>query len=121
MAEKAQKIKKKKEVKMPKPIEKVIWFAASVAVAVVGYFLRSSDMKLHVVVTVLYVALLLFTIIMAAQRTSIERFSFAPNEEAGYKGDKKKYVLISIVYYFIICVAVFYIFFSLWFGRVLYI
>ena len=119
MAEKAQK--NKKEAKMPKPIEKFIWFAASVAVAVVGYFLRSSDLKLPAAVTVLYVALLLFTIIMSAQRTSIERFSFAPNEETGEKGNKKKYILTSIVYYFIICAAVFYIFFSLWFGRVLYI
>ena len=121
MAEKVQKAKKNKEIKMPKPFEKVIWLAVSFVIAFIGYFLRSSDMKLHVVVTILYVALLLFTIIMAAQRTSIERFSFAPNEETGSKGDKKKYILMSIVYYFIICVAVFYIFFSLWFGRVLYI
>lgn len=119
MAEKAQK--KKKEEKMPKPIEKVIWLAASVAVAVVGYFLRISDIKLHIAATVLYVALLLFTIIMSAQRTSVERFSFAPNEETGNKGNKKKYIITSIIYYLIICVAVFYIFFSLWFGRVLYI
>jgi len=116
-----QKVKKEKVEKMPKPIEKVIWFAASVIVAVIGYYIRSSDIKLHVAVTVLYVAFLLFTIIMCAQRMSIERFSYAPNEETGEKGNKKKYVLTSIVYYFIVCVAVFYIFFSLWFGRILYI
>ena len=121
MAEKTQNVKKEKTEKMPKPIEKVIWLAASVAVAVIGYFIRTSDIKVPIAVTVLYVAFLLFTIIMSAQRTSIERFSFAPNEETGYKGDRKKYVLISIIYYFIVCVAVFYIFFSLWFGRVLYI
>ena len=121
MAEKTKKVKKEKPVKVPKPIEKWIWLAVSAAVAVAGYFIRTSDIKPHIAVTTLYVAFLLFTIIMSAQRASIQRFSYAPNEETGDKGNKKKYYLSSIIYYLIIIVAVFYIFFSLWFGRVLYI
>lgn len=110
--------KMKKTEKMPKPFEKFIWLFASVIIAVVGYFLRTSDVQLNLIAKTIFAAFLLFTIIMAAQKTSVERFSFAKDEENGIEGDKKKYILSSLVYYLFDIIAVFYIFYSLWVCRV---
>lgn len=109
---------KKKKVERPaKPIEKVIWFLISVVIAVVGYFLRTGDVVLSFPIKVVYCAFLLFTIIMAAQRTSEERMRFGKENESGKVVDKKKYIISSIIYYFFIVLAVFYCFFCLWVVR----
>ena len=108
-----------KPEKLPKPFEKFIWFVASVVIAAVGFALRKSGIELHWAVKALYSALQLFAIIMAAQKTSIERFAAAPNEETGDKGNKKKYILSSLIYYLFIFVAVFYVFYCMWVCKVL--
>lgn len=119
MSEKNVKASAEKKEKMPKPAEKFIWFGASVVVAVVGFFLRKSGTDLHWIVEAVYSGLLLFTAIMAAQKTSIERFSFAPDKEAGKEGDKKKYLLSSLLYYLFIIFVVFYVFYCLWVAAIL--
>lgn len=100
--------------KMPKPVEKFIWLGVSVVIAIVGYFLRTGGVQLPFWGTVVFTVALLFTIIVAAQKVSTERFALAENKET-----KKQYILKSILYYIYIFVAVFYIFFSLWVARIL--
>lgn len=118
MSEKNKRQAEKPE-RLPKPVEKFIWLGVSVVIAVVGAVLRKSGMELHWIVKALYSAFQLFTVIMAAQKTSIERFSFAPNEETGNKGNKKKYILSSIIYYLFIIAAVFFVFYCMWVCKVL--
>lgn len=117
--EKDNKNKAAKNEKPLKPAEKFIWLGASIIVALIGFFLRKSGADLHWLVKSVYSAFLLFTSIMAAQKTSVERFSFASDEEAGIKGDKKKYILSSIVYYLFVILSVFYVFYCLWVSAVL--
>lgn len=112
-SEKTQKVKKKKERKV-RPRDKFIWLAVSAVIAVAGYFLRTYDVEMNTVFKLVFAVSLLLTIIMASQCMSVERFRYAPNEETGDKGDKKKYFLMSVIYYAFILVAVFYVFFSLW-------
>ncbi len=100
--------------KMPKPFEKFIWLGVSLVIALVGYFCRTGDVVLPWWGCALYAALLLFTIIIAAQKLSIERFSFAEKKE-----DKKKYILSTMLYYIFIFTAVFFVFYALWVSRVL--
>lgn len=100
--------------KMPKPIEKFIWLAVSLVIALVGYFLRTGGVELPFWGSVAFTVLLLFTIIMAAQKVSTERFALAENKET-----KKQYILKSILYYAFIFLAVFYIFLSLWVSRII--
>ncbi|MBR6531640.1 MAG: hypothetical protein IKT61_03990 [Clostridia bacterium] len=100
--------------KMPKPIEKFIWLGASVVIALVGYFLRTGGVKLPFWGSVAFTVALLFTIIIAAQKVSTERFALAENKET-----KKQYILKTILYYIYIFIAVFYIFLSLWVSRIL--
>ena len=119
MSEKKTKPAAEKKEKMPKPAEKFIWLGISVIVAAAGYFLRKSGTELHWIAEAVYSALLLFTVIMSAQRTSVERFSAMPDKETGNEGNKKKYILSSILYYLIIILAVFYIFCCFWVSRVL--
>lgn len=106
--------KKQSTEKLPNPIEKYIWFAISVVIAAVGYFLRTGGVELNFWVKAIFAAVLLFTIIMAAQKVSTERFALAENKET-----KKQYILKSILYYVFIVVAVFYIFLSLWISKIL--
>ena len=110
----ADKIKKGRKEKAAKPIEKWIWFAASAVIAVVGFILRKGGTELPFAVKAVYCAMLLFAVIMAAQRTSEERFRFGAVDEKGKKADKKKYALSTLVYYLFIFAAVFYCFFCLW-------
>lgn len=102
----------KNEKKQEKPInkkEKFIWLAASVVIAVVGIIIHNKSIVIPTVPMIIYAAMLLFTIIMSAQKASIERFSFA-----GENGDKKKYTLMSIFYYVVIILAVAYVVLALW-------
>lgn len=112
MAEK--KKKKQKEIKIPKKREKFIWFAASVIVAVSGYIARISEFEFPLWLKIVYPALLMFLIIICSQKTSIERFSYR-----GENGNKKMYIITSLIYYVFILVAVFYIFFALWVANIL--
>ena len=100
--------------KMPKPAEKYIWLGVSAVIAAIGYFLRTGGVELPFWGTVAFTVALLFTIIVAAQKVSTERFALAENKET-----KKQYILKSILYYIYIFVAVFYIFFSLWVAKIL--
>ena len=100
--------------KMPKPAEKFIWLGVSVVIAVVGYFLRTGGVELPFFGSVIFTVALLFTIIIAAQKASTERFALADNKET-----KKQYILKSILYYVFILIAVFYIFMALWVSRIL--
>lgn len=111
----AEKEKTKKNEKAQKPvkkIEKFIWFLASAVIAAVGSLCHTNNVKFNIWISVIYSAILLFTIIMAAQRTSVERFGYA-DEESG-TADKAKYALTSILYYFFIIIAVVYAFLALW-------
>lgn len=100
--------------KMPKPAEKLIWLGISAVVAIVGYFLRTGGVELPFWGSAAFAVALLFTIIVAAQKVSTERFALADNKET-----KKQYILKSILYYIYILIAVFYIFLSLWVSRIL--
>ena len=110
----SEKEKTQSTEKLPKPAEKFIWLAASVVIALVGYFLRTGGVELPFWGTVAFTVALLFTIIIAAQKVSTERFVLADNKET-----KKQYILKSILYYIYIFIAVFYIFMSLWVARIL--
>lgn len=114
MAEVEKTENKQSTEKLPKPVEKYIWFGVSVIIAFVGYLLRSGDVQINFWVKSIFAALLLFTIIMAAQKVSTERFALADNAEL-----KKQYILKSILYYIFIFVAVFYIFLSLWVSNII--
>lgn len=100
--------------KMPKPAEKYIWLGVSVVIGIVGYFLRTGGVEVPFWGSVAFTAFLLFTIIMAAQKVSTERFALAENKET-----KKQYLLKSALYYLFIFIAVFYIFLSLWVARII--
>ncbi len=114
MSENDKKAQNEKKEKLPKPFEKFIWFAVSLAIVLGGYFCRTGDVVLPWWGCALYAAFLLFTIIIAAQKMSIERFSYAENKE-----DKTKFILSTILYYVFIIIAVFYVFYALWVSRVL--
>lgn len=103
-----------KSVKPIKPVLKYIWFAVSVVVAFAGGLCRTGGVKLPFWGSVVYTAALLFAAIVAAQKTSVERFSFAED-----MSNRKKYILLSILYYVFILTAVFYVFLSLWISRVI--
>lgn len=98
-----------KTEKLPKPFEKYIWLVISLAVAVAGYFLRTSDFELPFIVGVVVALILLVTIIIAAQKVSAERAALADNKEK-----KFKYILKTIMYYLYIIIAVVFVFMSLW-------
>lgn len=103
---------KEKPVKAQKPVkkaEKFIWFVASAVIAAIGAICHTNSIKFNIWVSVIYAAVLFFTVIMAAQRTSIERFDCIEND-----GNKAKYFLITVLYYAFIIVAVFYAFLALW-------
>ncbi len=114
MSENVKKEQPEKKEKMPKPFEKFIWLGVSVIIALVGYFCRTGDVIFPWWGCALYAALLLFTIIIAAQKMNIERFSFAEKKE-----DKTKFILASVAYYVFIFIAVFYVFYGLWVARIL--
>lgn len=110
-------MEKKKEERTQKPVkkgEKFIWFAVSIIIAFVGYIIRTSDFVQPIWLKILFPAALLFTIIIAAQKTSTERFALAGNKSA-----RSRYILISVLYYIFIIFAVFYVFLSLWVSGVL--
>lgn len=112
VAEKEKAENKEKAQKPVKKIEKYIWFLASAVIAAVGAVCHTNGIKFNIWVSVIYSAFLLFTIIMAAQRTSVERFGYA-NEDSP-TADKTKYALTSILYYIFIIIAVVYAFLALW-------
>lgn len=112
VAEKEKTENKEKAQKPVKKIEKYIWFLASAVIAAVGAVCHTSEIKFNIWVSVVYSAFLLFTIIMAAQRTSVERFGYADEESP--TADKMKYALTSILYYIFIIIAVAYAFLALW-------
>lgn len=114
MAEVEKTEKNKSSEKLPKPVEKYIWFGVSVVLAAVGFFLRTANVQLNFWVKSIFAALLLFTIIMAANKVSMERFALADNKET-----KKQFILKSILYYVFIVIAVFYIFLSLWVSNII--
>lgn len=114
MAEVEKTEKTQSTEKIPKPMEKYIWFGVSAVIAMVGFFIRTADVQLNFWIKSIFVALLLFTIIMAAHKVSTERFALADNKET-----KKQYILKSILYYVFIIVAVFYIFLSLWVSNII--
>ena len=95
-----------------KKSEKYIWFLASVIIAAVGSICHINGVKFNIWVSVAYSSFLLFTIIMSAQRTSVERFGYADEESP--TADKTKYALTSILYYIFIIIAVAYAFLALW-------
>ena len=106
-----------KSGKAEKPINKVqkyIWFAISVLISFIGMIIHNTMDKLPSWAIIVYAALLLFTIIMAAQKTSIERFSYS-----GETPNKKKFILSSFIYYAFIIIAVFYVFQALWVSKIL--
>lgn len=108
----AEKEKAEKAQKPVKKIEKYIWFLASAVIAAVGSICHINNIKFNIWVSVIYSALLLFTIVMAAQRTSVERFGYA--DEDAPTANKTKYALTSILYYVFIIAAVAYAFLALW-------
>lgn len=112
IAEKEKTENKEKAQKPVKKTEKYIWFLASAVIAAIGAVCHSNEIKFNIWVSVVYSAFLLFTIIMAAQRTSIERFGYA--DEESKTADKTKYALTSILYYIFIIIAVAYAFLALW-------
>lgn len=114
MAEVEKTEKTQSTAKLPKPVEKYIWLVISVIIAAVGIFLRTADVQLNFWVKSIFAALLLFTIIMAANKVSSERFALADNKET-----KTQYILKSILYYVFIVIAVFYIFLSLWVSNII--
>lgn len=107
----AEKERTEKAQKPVKKIEKFIWFIASAVIAAGGAICHTNEIKFNIWVSVIYSALLLFTIVMAAQRTSVERFGYA-DEESG--SNKTKYALTSVLYYIFIIIAVVYAFLALW-------
>lgn len=109
----AEKEKEEKVQKPAKKSEKYIWFLASAVIAAAGSVCHIYGIKFNIWISVIYSAFLLFTIIMAAQRTSLERFAYA-----GDDGNKTKYALTSILYYFFIIAAVIYAFLALWISGV---
>lgn len=94
-----------------KKSEKYIWLAVSVVIAAAGAICHLNEIRFNIWVSVIYSALLLFTIIMSAQRTSLERFAYSNSDD---KKDKTKYLLSSILYYILIIIAVVYSFLALW-------
>ena len=110
IAEKEKTENKEKAQKPVKKTEKYIWFLASVIIAAVGSICHINGVKFNIWVSVAYSSFLLFTIIMSAQRTSVERFGYAESPTA----DKTKYALTSILYYIFIIIAVAYAFLALW-------
>ncbi len=112
VAEKEKKEKSESTQKPVKKIEKYIWFSVSAVIAAVGSICHINGIKFNVWVSVAYSAFLLFSIIMAAQRTSVERFGYA--DEDSKTADKTKYALTSILYYIFILIAVAYAFLALW-------
>ncbi len=107
---------KEKEEKVQKPVkksEKYVWFLVSAVIAAAGSICHVYGIKFNIWISVIYSAFLLFTIVMAAQRTSLERFAYA-----GDDGNKTKYALASILYYFFIIAAVIYAFLALWISGV---
>ena len=111
IAEKEKTENKEKAQKPVKKTEKYIWFLASVIIAAVGSICHINGVKFNIWVSVAYSSFLLFTIIMSAQRTSVERFGYA---EESPTADKTKYALTSILYYIFIIIAVAYAFLALW-------
>ena len=107
----AEKEKTEKAQKPVKKIEKFIWFFISAVIAAVGTLCHINNVKFNIWVSVFYSAFLFFTIIMAAQRTSVERFGYADDSN---EGNKLKYALTSILYYKFIFAAVAYAFLALW-------
>lgn len=103
-----------KEEKPVKKTEKFIWFGASAVIAVIGSVCRSAGMNLPVWFKIAFAAFILFLVVMAAQKTSAERFGYA-----GENGNKQKYILSSVLYYIFILIAVFYVFLAMWVGGVL--
>ena len=103
IAEKEKTENKEKAQKPVKKTEKYIWFLASAVIAAIGAVCHTNEIKFNIWVSVVYSAFLLFTIIMAAQRTSIERFGYA--DEESETADKTKYALTSILYYIFIIIA----------------
>ena len=114
MSENTKKEVNEKPPKMPKVFEKFIWLAVSAVIALIGIICRTNGISFPFWGKVIYISLLLFTIIMAAQRTSVERFIYASAEEA-----KKKYILTSILYYIFIIIAVGYVFISFWISEII--
>lgn len=106
--------KKKKEVTLPKKQEKYIWFGASAVIAVIGTIVHLAGVEFSTVPSIIYSALLMFTIIMCAQKVSILRFSFT-----GENPNKKMYFLVSVIYYIIIFISIFYAFLALWISGIL--
>lgn len=105
----AEKEKTANAQKPIKKVEKFIWFIASAIIATIGAICHINAIKFNIWVSVAYSALLLFTIVMAAQRTSIERFDCIESD-----GSKTKYFLITVLYYVFIIAAVFYAFLAMW-------
>lgn len=108
----AEKEKTEKSQKPIKKIEKFIWFLISAVIAAAGALCHVNGIKFNIWISVIYSALLLFTIIMAAQRTSIERFGYASSDDS--TANKTKYALSSLLYYIFIIIAVLYAFLALW-------
>ncbi len=107
---------KKEENKPEKPInkkEKYIWLAVSVVIAIAGIIIHTKSITLSAAPMVLYAAGLMFTIIMSAQKASIERFSFT-----GENANKKMYYIMSALYYGIIILAVAYVILALWISNI---
>ncbi len=109
VAEKEKSGKLQKPERKTNKIEKFIWFVASVIIAAIGTICHLNAIRFNIWVSVAYSALLLFTIVMAAQRTSIERFDCIESD-----GSKTKYFLITVLYYVFIIAAVFYAFLAMW-------
>lgn len=107
----AEKEKKEEQQKPVKKGEKFIWFLASAVIAAAGAICHTNEIKFNIWISVVYSAFLLFTIVMAAQRTSVERFAYASDEN---KSNKTKYALTSVLYYIFIIIAVAYAFLALW-------
>lgn len=112
VAENKKTEKTEKAEKPAKKAEKYIWFFVSAVIAAAGSICHINGIKFNIWVSVAYSAFLLFTIIMAAQRTSIERFGYANDDSKAE--NKVNYALTSILYYIFIIIAVAYAFLALW-------
>lgn len=109
----AEKEKNETKQKPIKKYEKYIWFAISLIIAAIGAICHINGIAFNIWISVIYSALLLFSTVMAAQRTSIQRFECIEKDEP-----KIKYALITVLYYIFIIFAVFYAFLALWIAGV---
>ena len=96
-------------VKLPKPIEKVIWLLVTCAMAALGCFLKINRVDIPLIAGIVYALALMTFIIIAAQKVSAERAALANNTDK-----KLLYMFKTVLYYLYILVAVACVIISVW-------